>query len=603
MTVLVALTAAGAALARRVQAQLPGSEIHGFAARVGDADARFDDTGAHLRALFAAGRTIVGICAAGILVRFLAPLLADKRAEPPVLALAEDGSAVVPLLGGHRGANALARRIAAMLGGHAAITTASDLGIGAVLDEPPPGWRIADRSVLKTIAAELLAGAPVSLRVESGDAGWLTAHAAFAADAPLAIQVTHRAAPADAGTLVYRPPVLALGVGGERGVAAAELESLARGTLDRHGLAPQAVACVATLDLKEDEPAVHALAASLGVPVRVFDAAALRREEPRLSRPSDIVRQAVGVAGVAEAAALAAGGPDARLIVSKEKSARATCAVALAPRGIDADAVGRARGSLTIVGIGPGDGSWRTPEASAALAAASDVVGYGLYLDLLGGAIAGKARHESGLGDETGRARAALDLAAAGRRVALVSSGDAGIYGLASLAFELVEHGEDSAWRRVALRVCPGVSALQAAAARAGAPLGHDFCAISLSDLLTPWPDIERRLRAAADGDFVVALYNPASARRRDQLRRALAILAAARAPDTPVVRARNLGRDGETVDVLRLAELDDASIDMLTLLLIGSTQTRAFRTGERAWVYTPRGYAGAAAKRRARQS
>jgi cobalt-precorrin 5A hydrolase/precorrin-3B C17-methyltransferase len=145
---------------------------------------------------------------------------------------------------------------------------------------------------------------------------------------------------------------------------------------------------------------------------------------------------------------------------------------------------------------------------------------------------------------------------------------------------------------RVAVSVCPGLSALQAAAARVGAPLGHDFCTISLSDLLTPWPEIERRLHAAADGDFVVALYNPASARRRDQLGRALAILRAQRPPETPVIVARNLGRTDERVTIADLATMDAASVDMLTLLLVGSSNTRAFGSGAMRRVYTPRGYA-----------
>lgn len=590
---LIALTATGAALGRRLQHALPEATLHGFAARVHDAEIAFTDTMAHLRALFADGVPIIGLCSAGILIRAVAPVLDDKRAEPPVLAVAEDGSAIVPLLGGHRGANALAARLAAALGGIAAITTAGDVALGLSLDEPPPGWRIADATPLKAIAAAMLAGEPVALQVEAGDAGWLTAGGRrFAAAASREIRVSHRASAADARHLVYRPPVIALGVGCERGVAPQELSDLVRATLARHDIAPEAIACVVSLALKSDEPAIHALADALGVPARFFTAETLAREEPRLATPSEAVRDAVGVAGVAEAAALAAAGDAATLIVPKQRSTRATCALALSPRDIDGAAIGTPRGQLFIVGIGPGDAAWRTPEADAALAQATDVVGYGLYLDLLGRALAGKRRHESDLGAEEARARLALDLAASGRTVALVSSGDAGIYGLAALAFELLESGEAPAWRRVAVRVCPGLSALQAAAARAGAPLGHDFCAVSLSDLLTPWPEIERRLQAAADGDFVVALYNPASARRRDQLRRAVAILRAQRPAATPVVVARNLGRPGEAMTVTDLAAFDPDTVDMLTLILIGSSRTRAFAHGADRRVYTPRGYA-----------
>jgi cobalt-precorrin 5A hydrolase/precorrin-3B C17-methyltransferase len=590
--VLVALTATGAAIGRRVQRDLPGAALHGLASRVSDADQSFADTMAHLRTLFVAGAPIVGICATGILVRALAPLLSDKTREPPVLALAENGSAVVALLGGHRGANDLARRIAALTGGTAAITTAGDLALGIALDEPPPGWRVADPAMVKPVAAAMLAGDPVALHVDTGDANWIAESGyRFTDDAPLRIRVSHRASAVAPQTLVYHPPVLALGVGCERNADPAELETLVRTTLAAHDLAREAVACVVSLDLKADEPAVLALADGLDVPARFFTAETLAREEPRLATPSDVVQNAVGVAGVAEAAALAAAGPDGTLLVPKQRSQRATCAIALSPRDIDINTIGHPRGQLFIVGIGPGDAAWRTPDANAALAQATDIVGYGLYLDLLGTAISSKRRHESALGAEEDRARLALDLAAEGRSVALVSSGDAGIYGLATLAFELLESGRADGWRRIEVRVCPSLSALQAAAARAGAPLGHDFCAISLSDLLTPWPEIERRLQAAADGDFVVALYNPASARRRDQLRRALEILRAQRPATTPVIVARNLGRTGEAVDLTTLAAFDPESVDMLTLVMIGSSRTRAFANGAVRWVYTPRGY------------
>ena len=590
--VIVALTQTGADLARRLAPHLPGAQTHGLATRAAGLDVTFTDTAAHLRDLFAQGRPIIGICAAGILVRALAPLLADKGTEPPVVALAEDGSVAIPLLGGHRGGNDLARAIGAAIGAHAAITTAGDLALGVALDQPPRGWKIADRAALKPVAAALIAQAAVSLQVDTSDAAWLTtAKAKFSERAPLAIHVTDRDMAGDAATLVYHPPVLALGVGTERGVDPAELDQLVRDTLAAHNLSPDSIACIASLDLKIDEPAVHALAARLGVPARFFAAADLAREESRLATPSEIVRRATGTPGVAEAAALAAAGREATLIAPKAKSARATCAIARSPRDIDPRVLGQGRGTLAIIGIGPGMRDWRSPEAAQALAEASDIVGYGLYLNLIADAIAGKTQHETGLGDEEDRVRRALDLAASGRNVALVSSGDAGIYGLAALAFELLERAENPAWVRVEIRVCPGISALQAAAARAGAPLGHDFCAISLSDLLTPWPDIERRLAAAASADFVTALYNPASLRRRDHLVRAHAIFSAHRPPDTPVIVARNLGRGDERVEIVSLSDFDPATVDMLTLVLIGSAATRRVDAAGRLWVYTPRGY------------
>jgi cobalt-precorrin 5A hydrolase/precorrin-3B C17-methyltransferase len=588
---LVALTQTGADLARRLHASLPGSRVHGLDPRVFGADVEFVDTAVHLRGLFAAGTPIVGICAAGILIRVLAPLLSDKTSEPPVVAVAEDGRAVVPLLGGHHGANDLARTIAGELGIAAAITTAGDVSLGLALDAPPRGWRVANPATAKAVTAALLAGDPVSLKVEAGDAGWLTRRQEFTATGPVSIVITDFDVGGDDATLVLHPPVLAVGIGSERGIAAAELEALIRDTLKSRDLSPHAVACLVTLDIKEDETAMHEVAETLGVPLRFFPAEALAAEAPRLQTPSAAVERAVGVAGVAEAAALAAAGTDARLIVPKVKSARATCAIARASAGIDAEKVGRARGRLSIVGIGPGDAAFRTPHAEAAIRDADDIVGYALYLDLVHDLIGGKTRHESRLGEEALRVRVALDLAAKGRHVALVSSGDAGVYGLAALAFELLDNGDSPAWRRLDVRVHPGVSALLAAAARAGAPLGHDFCAISLSDLLTARPDIERRLGAAAHGDFVVALYNPASTQRRDLLARAREILLVHRTPDTPVVLARNLARDGEAIEVETLGGDWLDQVDMLTVVLIGSTQTRLVQLGDEIRVYTPRGY------------
>jgi len=587
---VVAVTEAGADAARSIAIALPGARLHGLAERVPDCDVPFTDTIAHLRTVFSQGTAIVGVCAAGILIRAVAPLLADKRGEPPVIAVSPDGASVVPLLGGHHGANRLATTIAAALGGHAAVTTAGDIALGLALDDPPEGWRVANPAAAKPVAAALLAGQPVRLEVESGTADWLSAPG-LGDDGTLGIRVTNHDIEGD-DELILHPPVLALGVGCERGTDPAELSALARESLAEAGLSAASVACVASLDLKGDEAAVHLLAAELGVPARFFTAAELEAQAPRLANPSDVVFAETGCHGVAEGAALAAAGAEGRLLVAKTKSARATCAVAEAPSGITPSTVGRPQGRLAIVGIGPGAAAWRTPEASRAIAEATDLVGYGLYLDLLGDALAGKIRHDGAMGAEEARARHALDLAAEGRSVALICSGDAGIYALATLVFELMDREDKAAWNRLAIRVAPGISALQAAAARAGAIINHDFCTISLSNLLTPWEAIERRVKAAAEGDFVIAFYNPVSQRRRDQLPTAKGILLAHRPAETPVIIARNLGRPGETLTVVRLADLDVEMVDMLSIVLVGNSETKAVRRGERLWVYTPRGYA-----------
>ena len=581
---IVVLTERGVAVARRIRSCLTGARIHGYTARVADVDVAFGDVGTELRRLFADGFDIVGVCSAGILIRTLAPALADKREEPAVVAVAEDGSAVVPLLGGHRGANELSRRLGEALGIPAAITTAGDIRWQVALDDPPSGWVLANPQHYKAFMARLLAGEPCRLE---GEAEWLQRSGLeFRMDATLAVRVTDAPDGGDEDTLVYHRRRFALGVGCERGVAAGELADLVERTLAGVGLSSWSLAGVFSVDLKMDEPAVHALAEALGLPARFFDPPTLEALTPRLANPSETVFREVGCHGVSEAAALAAAGEHGDLRVAKTKSKRATCAVAEAPFPIDAMRIGRARGVLTVVGLGPGTPAWRTPAAGAAIRDAAHLVGYRGYLDQVP-ASAGQVRHAHALGEETERVDRALALAAEGHPVALVCSGDPGVYAMAALVFERLEAAAHPHWRRSEIVVLPGVSAMHGAAALAGAPLGHDFCAISLSDLLTPWAVIEHRLRAAAEGDFVVALYNPASNRRRQGLARAIAILAAKRTPATPVVVARAVGREEQSVTVTSLRDLDQSSVDMMTLLIVGSSETRV--TG--GYVYTPRGY------------
>jgi len=588
--VFVALTERGAEMARFLMPSFPDSRLDGRRNRVTDADRFFDDTLSHVRTLFDSGQVVVGLCAAGILIRAVAPLLGDKTTEPPVVALSEDGRRIVPLLGGHNGANRLAVRLAEVSGGQAALTTAGDVAFGVALDDPPAGWNVSNRDQAREIMAAALAGHALQLDVQAGDAGWLRDSVLpIASSAEHVLRVSHRQA--DTG-FVLHPPVLALGVGCERDTDAAELIALVEQVFNDRGLAKGAIACVCSIDVKMDEGAVHALAQHLGVPVRFFSAEELERQTPRLRNPSDVVFAEVGCHGVSEGAALAVVGESGDLIVAKTKSRRATVAIALATGNIDPETCGRRRGQLSVVGIGPGKPDWRTPAVTKAISEASDVVGYKLYLDLLGTLIAGKTRHMSELAEEEDRVRKALDLAASGRDVALVCSGDAGIYALATLVFELIDHNDRDDWDRILIGVEPGVSAIQAAASRIGAPIGHDFCTISLSDLLTPWEQIERRLSAAATGDFVVAFYNPVSRRRRHQLERARDILLGHRPPDTPVMLARNLGRDEETVTHINLGELTADHADMLTLVLVGNSQSRRIRHGGTVRVYTPRGYA-----------
>jgi len=253
--------------------------------------------------------------------------------------------------------------------------------------------------------------------------------------------------------------------------------------------------------------------------------------------------------------------------------------------------------TLYLISTGPGDLAYLSPRAQSALQHCDDLVGYGLYLDLLGDSIQHCQTHTLALGQETERARLALDLAAQGKVTGLVSSGDIGIYAMATLVFELLDHQAQPEWNDISIEVIPGISALQALASRVGAPLAHDFCTISLSDLLTPWQTIEKRIDAAGRGDFVVSFYNPVSRKRRWQLEKAKQILLQYKAANTPVIIGKNLCRDTENITITTLADLDIEQVDMLTLVMVGNQETRVIPSNNAAniaqqhYVYTPRGY------------
>ncbi len=242
---------------------------------------------------------------------------------------------------------------------------------------------------------------------------------------------------------------------------------------------------------------------------------------------------------------------------------------------------------LYIIGTGPGGLEHLSPTAHAALGACTDLAGHGLYLNLLGHLAEGKIHHKTKMGEELARAALALNLAASGKTTALISSGDAGIYGMATVVFELLARDLKSEWKNVEIEVIPGISAMQAAAARVGAPLANDFCVISLSDLLTPWEVINRRIDMASQGDFVIVFYNAVSNKRSWQLLEAQQILMRHRQPETPVIIAFNITRKGEQLEITTLGDLNPVPLNMLSLVIIGNSETR--HIGK--WVYTSRGY------------
>ncbi|MFC9604290.1 precorrin-3B C(17)-methyltransferase [Streptomyces niveus] len=386
--------------------------------------------------------------------------------------------------------------------------------------------------------------------------------------------LTDRVVGITAADVVVRPPSLVVGVGASRGVGVDEVYGLVRNVLRDAGLSPLSVVELATVDAKADEPGIVGAAGRLGVAVRTYPADVLAAIT--VPNPSGAPLAAVGTPSVAEAAALAAG-RGGELLVPKRKSspegraAMATCAV-----------VRRApRGRLAVVGLGPGARDLLTPRATAELRRASVLVGLDQYVDQIRDLLRPGTRViESGLGREEERARTAVTEAQAGHAVALIGSGDAGVYAMASPA--LAEAADD-----IEVVGVPGVTAALAAAAILGAPLGHDHVSISLSDLHTPWEVIERRVRAAAEADIVVTFYNPRSRGRDWQLPKALALLAEHRTAATPVGVVRNASRPDGTSHLTTLARLDPATVDMMTVVTVGNTATREIA----GRMVTPRGY------------
>ncbi|MDB1088448.1 precorrin-3B C(17)-methyltransferase [Streptomyces sp. ACA25] len=571
---LISATAAGAAARDRLAAAWP-DRTRVYPGPAGAAAAR----------AFAECEQLVCFLATGATVRLLAPLLTDKTTDPGVVCVDEAQQHAVSLLGGHAGgANELAHAVAGVLPGcRPVVTTATDaVGIPGL---DTLGWPV--EGALAAVGRALLDGEPVALRA---DAVWplpplgpslsappakAPAGVAPAGPAGATLAVTDRVLPPEGRTAVLRPPSLLVGVGASRGVPADEILTLLERTLAGAGLSPRSVAGLATVEAKAGEPGLLEAARRLGLPLTTYSADRLAGVE--VPHPSEHPLRAVGTPSVAEAAALTAAGAGGALVVPKQKSApegrpaMATCAVARR----------RPRGRLAVVGLGPGARDLLTPRAREELRRASVLVGLDQYVEQIRDLLRPGTRVlESGLGAEEERARTAVAQARAGHAVALIGSGDAGVYAMASPA--LAEAGAD-----IDVTGVPGVTAALAAAALLGAPLGHDHVCVSLSDLHTPWEVIERRVRAAAESDLVVTFYNPRSRGRDWQLPKALDILAGHRAPDTPAGVVRNASRPGERVTVTTLSGLVPESVDMMTVVTVGNSASRTVA----GRMVTPRGY------------
>jgi cobalt-precorrin 5A hydrolase/precorrin-3B C17-methyltransferase len=534
---------------------------------------------------------IIFVLAVGAVVRLIAPVLSSKTTDPGVVVVDETGQTVLSLCGGHLGgADHLTRIIAAWLGVRPIITSASaGLNLPAIdLLGLPYGWRRGEGNWLE-VAAAIAQQRPIQVRQTCGWDIWkqcLREPHPFkfepVPDSAACLWISDRLPPSDLPVASWHPRTLWIGVGCERGASAEFLETAIRQTVQFHGYAWEAIAGLASIDIKGDEVGLLELCDRYQFPLRLFSADELSKQD--VPNPSDVVNTAVGTPSVAEAAAIAAA--QSPLIVEKQiVREEQACTVAIAR---SENEVGPNSGKIYLIGTGPGSVNQITPAAQAALADADAIVGYQLYIDLLEPLL-----HPNQIIDarpitqEVQRAEQAIALAKRGLTVAVVSSGDCGIYGMAGLVLECLASQN---WDTEALPVdvFPGITALQAIASRVGAPLMHDFCAISLSDLLTPWNVIQKRLIAAAKADFVTALYNPRSRTRQKGIEIALKIFQQCRPAETPVAIARSLYREDESIHITTLDKLDVTQIDMLTTVLIGNQSTQQY--GDR--LITPRGYA-----------
>ena len=550
---IVILGPGSLATARRIQQRYPDALIHGLAGRV-EGDRQYLEFGATLRELYQQDTPIIALCAAGIVIRTLAPLLLEKGAEPPVLAVAEDGSAVVPLLGGLGGGNDMARDIAATLRVAPAITTSGELRFGTCLLNPPSGYSLGDLEQGKRFVSDLLAGEPVRI---DGAAPWLD-QAQLPGDeqARLAIRIDSAAGTPGANELrIYpRNVLVVLNAGATPDIGA---------ILEQAGLAVQSLACLLAADSDMARAELHEMASALEVPLR-------------FAAPNDYLEQWLSDA---------LGQPASLQVMDSH-------AIVVTEHPFDPQLIGCPRGRLAVIGLGPGAAELMVPAVRAELDRATDVLGYETYVRMAGPFRADQVQHCTDNREEMQRARHAFELAAQGRSVVVVSSGDPGVFAMAAAVLEALHESSDAHWHNVDLQILPGVSASLATAAQAGAPLGHDFCVMSLSDNLKPWSIIEKRLGLAAEADLALAFYNPISRSRPWQLGRALEIVGQHRTAQTPVVLGRDIGRPGQTLRVTTLGQLTPDQVDMRTMVLIGSSTTCVFPRAQGGdWVYTPRWY------------
>jgi cobalt-precorrin 5A hydrolase/precorrin-3B C17-methyltransferase len=590
---------------------------------------------AHIASLWHHNRAFIFCLATGAVVRLIAPLLEDKSRDPAVIVIDEKGQFVISLCSGHQGkADQLARIVAHQLGAVPVLTGASTaLGLpGVDILGVPFGWQRGEGD-WTGVSAAVARGEAVQVIQEAGSTLWqnhlpkehpfdfgFPDSAATESEIvksnqqsnnpkskiqnPKSIKARiwisptrHQFSPeSDFPKVQWHPRVLWVGIGCERGTSKQLIETAIQQVALKNHLAEGAIAGIATIDIKADEVGLVELCRDRNWPLRTFPAEVLR--QVTVPTPSAVVEEEVGTPSVAEAAAMIAAQSQTLLVPKqifnssiqnpKSKIQNPKGAVTVAIAQSEQEYTGRI-GQLLLIGTGPGQLDQMTPAAQTAVSCADAVIGYSLYIDLIAPLLRpGQIVEALPITQERQRAERAIEQAFWGLTVAVVSSGDCGIYGMAGLVLEeLRAQGWDG--KSPGVQVFPGITALQAAASRVGAPLMHDFCAISLSDLLTPWEVIEKRLTAAAQADFVTALYNPRSQTRTEQIATARTLFLKYRDPMTPVAIVRSAYRQDEQITLTTLEKLLETPIDMLTTVLIGNQSTRTHED----WMITPRGYLG----------
>ena len=536
------------------------------------------------------------IGATGIPFRKAAPLLRGKGIDPAVLACPESGSHVIGLTSGHLGGtNRLARRIARITGGQAVVSPPTDVNGLPAFDEAAAQEHahILNPEAVRALNAALLDGKPIAF---CGTRAAFERH--FASTGQVAFfenpqEVTcghavlwdsENTLPEEVLHLDVTSRAFVLGVGCRRGVKPQDLRLVAERYLSELGLSAENIAGIATCTVKEDEPAILGLGEAWRVPVAFHSAEEL--DTVPVSAPSEKVREKIGTASVCEAACLLSAGygtaAQPRLYAPKTAFGNVTLSLARLPH---LSAPQNGQGKIVVVGLGSGAPGHITPDADTALRLCDTVAGYSHYVDFIRDRIAGKPVIQNGMKGEVERCLSALEAALAGRNVCMVCSGDPGILAMAGLLYEL--RAREPRFGDIPIRVLPGITAANIAAASLGAPLQNGFSLVSLSDLLVPADEVRRNIRSVAQSLLPVALYNPAGRKRRDLLDETLAVFREHRGGDVLCAYVKNAGREQETKWTGKLSEFPAAEVDMSTLIIIGGPRTRL----DSGVLYEPRGY------------